>query len=316
MHAVFLDKDSMHPADLDFSPIESCVSGCQYYTQTTPDQIEARIQNADIVISNKVFLTASVLKKATTLKLICVAATGTNNIDLQTAIDQNILVSNARGYGTASVVQHTFSLILALTTGLFPYRDAIAQGQWSRAAQFCLMDFPVRELAGKNLGIVGYGTLGKAVAQVASAFGMHVLVAQRKGAAPSADRLAWRDFLQTSDVISLHCPLTPDTMNLIGAAEFSLMKPTTLLINVARGGIVDERALVDALQRGQIAGAGFDCLTDEPPSLTHPLLDATIPNLILTPHSAWTSREARQRIVDQIAENIRAFQMGSPIRLV
>jgi glycerate dehydrogenase len=233
-------------------------------------------------------------------------------VDLAAARECGITVSNVRGYCTQSVVQHVFALIFALTTRLCEYRDEVRAGRWQRSRQFCLMDHPIRELAGRTLGIVGFGELGHAVACAAECFGMCVLVAERRGVAAREGRQSFETVLAQSDVLSLHCPLNEHTRGLLGASELALMKPDALLINTARGGIVDEQALADALRAGRLGGAGMDVLGTEPPVSGNPLIALDIPNLIVTPHTAWASREARQRVLDEIAANIHAFRAGTP----
>ncbi|MEN8174822.1 MAG: NAD(P)-dependent oxidoreductase, partial [Pseudomonadota bacterium] len=256
------------------------------------------------------------LRACPDLRLVCVAATGTNNIDVAAARELGIAVANVRRYATPSVVQHVFALILALTTRLNEYREAVLRGDWQRAPAFCLLDFPIRELAGRTLGILGFGELGRSVAEVARAFGMRVVVGQRPGGPAQPDRLPLEDLLRRSDVLSLHVPLAPDTRGLIGARELALMKVDALLINTARGGILDEQALADALVAGRLGGAGIDVLAEEPPIHGSPLLDNNIPNLIVTPHTAWASRESRQRCIDGIADNISAFGRGAYLNRV
>lgn len=226
------------------------------------------------------------------------------------------MVCNCQGYGTAAVAQHTLMLMLNLATSFVPYHQAVQQGQWQRSSQFCLLDYPIVELAGKTLGIVGYGELGQAVAKLAEAFGMQVKIAALANRPQSASRVPFAELLPQVDFLSLHCPLTEDTRDLIGPAEFAAMKHSAFLVNCARGGIVNEAALAEALQSGQIAGAAMDVLSVEPPKQGNILLDPAIPNLILTPHSAWGSVDARQRIVQQMVENVIAFQQGQPIRQV
>lgn len=309
MQGVFLDRKSLDLDDLDFTKFGSAVDEWQYYDETKPEQVLQRIINADVVVSNKVLLDKAILDQASQLKLICVAATGTNNVDLDAANENNIQVCNVRAYGTASVVQHVFALLLSLIRNIPAYTRAVEQGHWQQSKQFCLMDYPIGELTGKVMGIVGYGELGQAVAKVARAFGMKVKIAQRPGKEQDK-HVPLAELLPMVDVLSLHCPLTPETNKLIAARELKLMKPTAILINTARGGIVDELALVKALRSGEIGGAGFDVLETEPPRAGNALLDKDIPNLIITPHMAWASREARQRIVDQIVENIHSYQSG------
>jgi glycerate dehydrogenase len=215
-----------------------------------------------------------------------------------------------RRYATPSVVQHVFSLILALTTHLREYQHLIQTNRWQRSEQFCLLDYPIREIYGKTLGIIGFGELGQGVAKVAEGFGMQVLVSQRPGSPLRRGRTPFDELLARSDILSLHCPLTDNTRNLIGKQELTLMRPSALLINTARGGIIDETALAEALRRGEIAGAGIDVLSHEPPSQGSPLLESNIPNLIVTPHIAWASQESRQRLIEEIARNIQAFING------
>ena len=311
MQGVFLDRSSLDLNDLDFDALEKAVDQWQYYDETDDSQILSRISNADVVISNKVVLTKENLSQAKQLKLICIAATGTNNIDLNAAKQNNIQVCNVRAYGTSSVVQHVFALLLSLVRNLPAYQQAVQQGAWQESKQFCMMDYPVGELTEKVIGIVGYGELGKAVAKVAEAFGMVVKIAQRPGGELKPGRLLLSELLPEVDVLTLHCPLTPDTSNLIGEAQLSLMKNDAILINTARGGIVDEQALANALLDQKLGGAGIDVLQTEPPKQGSPLLESNIPNLIVTPHIAWASRESRQRLLNQVAENIHSYQSGT-----
>lgn len=316
MNAVFLDLSSLDLNDLDLEPLMTIFDHLKLYPATQPDQIMERIQDAEVVISNKVVLDADTIQHCKKLKLILISATGTNNIDLVQAKAQGIVVCNCQAYGTSAVAQHTLMLMLALSTSLIQYNEAVQKGQWNKASQFCLLDFPIVELAGKTLGIIGYGELGQTVAKLARAFNMNVIV----GAIPNRPHLDGRvpvkALFSQVDYLSLHCPLTDDTRDLIDAEAFDLMKPTAFLINCARGGIVNEQALADALHQGKIAGAATDVLTVEPPKNGNVLLENDIPNLIITPHSAWGSVDARQRIVQQLAENIQAFQSGQPIRQV
>jgi glycerate dehydrogenase len=317
MLIAFLDRDSLDRGDLDFSKLDRSAGKLLYYPNTPEEQLQERLVEANIVISNKVRLDATALAAASKLRLICVAATGTDNIDLEAASERGIRVCNCRGYSTPSVVQHVFAMILALKTKLCDYRKLVSEGHWKRAKQFCLLDFPIRELAGQSLGIVGYGELGRSVARTAEAFGMKTLIAQRPGTLEAEDgRIPLAALLPQVDVLSLHCPLTPQTRSLIGSWELALMRRDALLINTARGGIVDEAALAEALRRGALGGAGVDVLSEEPPVNDNPLLAEDIPNLILTPHCAWGSRESRQRLVEQLAENIQNFFSGKPIRVV
>ncbi|MCO6411655.1 MAG: D-2-hydroxyacid dehydrogenase [Thiogranum sp.] len=312
IQAAFLDLQSLNPSDLDLTPLHACAVNWQLHDHTADDAIVQRIGNADVVVTNKVPLGRAVIQAAPRLKLICVAATGVNNIDLDAAGDARIVVSNARGYATASVVEHVFLLMLALVRQLDAYRARVTAGDWAHSPYFCLFDAPIEELAGKTLGIIGFGVLGQAVAQLARAFSMKVKVAQRLHGAPLADRTPLDELLATSDIISLHCPLTQQTRGLIGESQLKGMKRNAVLINTARGGIVDESALVTALERGWIAAAGIDVLAQEPPRAASPLLQYRSPRLIVTPHIAWASRAARQRLVAEIAANIEAFLQAQP----
>ncbi|WP_421864045.1 2-hydroxyacid dehydrogenase [Motiliproteus sp.] len=316
MKAVFLDQGSLDRSDLDLSAIAAQVDELMLFDRTQPSEVAARLAGVQIAIVNKVVLDAALIESLPNLKLICIAATGTNNVDLQAAAKQGVVVSNCQGYGTASVVQHTLCLMLALATRLPDYSAAVQRGDWGRSEQFCLLDFPIMELAGKTLGIVGYGELGQGVARIAEALGMEVLIAARPGTVPAEGRLALEQLLPRVDLLSLHCPLTDQSRHLIDSRALALMKPGALLINAARGGIVDEPALAQALKSGHLGGAAMDVLSQEPPRDGNVLLDPDIPNLILTPHSAWGSQEARQRIVEQIGENIEAFIQSAPIRAV
>lgn len=306
---VFLDVDSMGTG-LDFAALQGLAENWQYHAATSSAETMERVQDADVIISNKVVLDRATLSQCQQLKLVCVIATGTNNVDLQAARELGIAVTNVTAYGTPSVVQFVFALLLSLATRLNEHQASSRNGEWANSPNFCVLDYEFRELSGKTMGIIGYGELGKAVAQVAQAFGMQVLVSQRPGSEVSEGRVPFEELLSQSDVVTLHVPLADNTRNLIGEAEFRLMKPSAILINAARGGIVDEQALVNALQTGEIAGAGFDVLTQEPPRNGNPLLDYDQPNLIVTPHMAWGAVESRQRLIDLVAENIIAFHQG------
>jgi glycerate dehydrogenase len=309
-HAVFLDTATVDRGDLDRRGLLTTVQRWDFHDYTPAAETAARVADAHLVIANKVLLDSRVLDSAPELRLVCVAATGTNNVDLTAARGRGIAVTNVAGYATAAVVQHVFTLMLALTTRLEDYRAAVREGEWQRAPGFCLLDFPIRELAGLRLGIVGFGELGRAVGRLARAFGMEVLVAQRPGGRAKRGRIPLDALLRRADVVSLHVPLAANTRNLIGAEALALMKPAALLINTARGGIVDEQALADALRAGRLGGAGVDVLTVEPPREGNALLAGDIPNLIVTPHIAWASRGARQRLLDELGANIAAFAEG------
>ena len=314
--AVFLDYTSLDLGDLDLGPLRRSFGDLQVWSDTTPANVIQRLQGASVAISNKVQLNAHALAACPDLKLILVAATGTNNVDLEAARAQGITVANCQGYGTPSVAQHTLALLLAMATRLIDYQKAVTDGQWQEAKQFCLLDFPIVELEGKTLGLFGHGELGSAVARLAEAFGMRVLIGQIPGRPAHADRLTLDELLPQVDALTFHCPLTEHTRNFIGARELALLKPGAFVINTARGGIIDEQALADALRSGHLGGAATDVLSVEPPSDGNVLLAADIPRLIITPHSAWGSREARQRIVGQLAQNAEAFFNGTALRVV
>ncbi|MBA1201942.1 2-hydroxyacid dehydrogenase [Pseudomonas capeferrum] len=314
--AVFLDHQSLDLGDLDLSALENQFDSLQCYPATSPAEVAARVQDAQVVISNKVMLDAATLAANPQLQLILVAATGTNNVDLQAARAQGITVCNCQGYGTPSVAQHTLTLLLALATRLCDYQRAVAEGRWAKASQFCLLDFPIVELEGKTLGLLGHGELGGAVARLAEAFGMRVLSGQIPGRPARDDRLPLAALLPQVDALTLHCPLTEQTRHMIGARELALLKPGALVVNTARGGLIDEQALADALRSGHLGGAATDVLTVEPPVDGNPLLDASVPRLIVTPHSAWGAVESRQRIVGQLVENAQAFFAGQARRVV
>ena len=316
MKGVILDAKSMDNGDMDFSGLESAVPHWQYYDNTHADEVVARIKDVDIVVANKVNLQKQHIVQAEQLKLVCIAATGTNNIDLEAATQAGITVTNVTNYATPSVVQHVFCLVLALVRKLSQYQTAIKDGRWQQSEFFCLLDYPITELADKTMGIIGYGVLGKAVAKVAEAFGMRVIVADRRGVTPRDGRVSFEQLMAESHVVSLHCPLTPETSNLIDEQELALMKRDAILINTARGGIVNEAALVNALKLGRLGGAGVDVLSVEPPTQGNPLLDVQLPNLIVTPHIAWASQEARQRVINEVAKNIAAFKQGEPRNVV
>jgi len=306
---VFLDEGSVGSDDLDLSSLQS-VCELELRHNTAPQELDVALADAEVVISNKVVLDGGTLKRNQHIHFIAIAATGTNNVDLEAARSLGMQASNVTAYATASVVQHVFALMLALQTRLLEYQHSVREGEWCEQPFFSLLKFPFEELAGKVLGIVGYGELGRAVAEVARAFGMQVLLAKRTPEDERPERLDMETLLPQVDVLSLHCPLTDRNRHLIGAAELALMKPTAMLINTARGPLVDETALLAALQQGDIAAAGLDVLTREPPARELPLLQYRQPNLIVTPHVAWASRESRQRLIDQLAVNIRAYTEG------
>jgi len=313
---VFLDRATLPDEVVMRLPDFAC--DLVTYERTLPEQVAARIAGADIVITNKVPVRGPAIEGASRLRMIAVAATGYDNVDLHACAARNIVVSNIRNYAVNTVPEHTFALIFALRRSIVAYRQSVADGAWKRSGQFCYFDYPINDLAGATLGIIGDGALGKSVADIGKAIGMRVLFSTYKGTTGMGPLYTpFEDVLRESDVITLHCPLLPGTRNMIAAAEFAQMARRPLLINTARGGLVDEHALVAALKSGQIAGAGFDVVTVEPLQQDHPfvrLLD--LPNFILTPHVAWASREAIQGLADQLTENIEHFWRGSPRNIV
>jgi glycerate dehydrogenase len=280
------------------------------HERTGAPEVAARIAGFEAVLANKCGLDRAAIAASSALRLIALTATGTDNVDLAAARERGIAVCNLRDYCTPSVVQHAFAMLLALTHRLGDYQALVRSGRWQEAGQFSVFDHPIRELQGRVMGIVGYGTLGRAVARVAEAFGMQVRLAQRPGGAPAEGRFDFDAMLPQLDVLTLHCPLSEATRGLVSAARLARMKRDAVLINTARGALVDARALADALRAGRLGGAGIDVLEREPPPPDHPLLDPSIPNLIVTPHVAWAAREARQRCLDELALNVESFRAG------
>jgi glycerate dehydrogenase len=278
---------------------------------TPPEEVADALWRASIAIANKAPITRAVIESCHKLRLVAVAATGVNNVDLEACRERGIAVCNIRGYAENTVPEHVFMLLLALRRNLLAWRSSLRQGAWQKAERFCLFDHEIHDLAGSTLGLVGRGSVGHGVERLARAFGMEVLIAEHKGAA--ATRPGYSPFdevLARADQLSLHVPLTETTRDLIGSREFALMKKNALLINTARGGVVNEAALVSALKTGRIAGAGFDVLSVEPPRSGNPLLDLDLPNFLLTPHVAWSGREAMQKLADQLIDNLEAFVRG------
>lgn len=313
---VFLDRDTLSPETVLRAP--AFPHELIVHDRTTPDKVAERIATADIVISNKAPLSRASLGRATRLKLIAVSATGTDIVDLAAAREQGITVCNIRNYAKHTVPEHTFALMLALRRSILPYRQSVLDGRWQEAAQFCFFDHPIADLGGSTLGIIGNGTLGKAVGRIAEAFGMTVLVAGRKGSCENKPgQTPFDDVMRRADAITLHCPLNAETRGIIGTREFALMERKPILINTGRGGLVDEQALEQALEKGEIAAAGFDVTDGEPPAADSPMMRiAARPNVILTPHVAWASREAIQALADQLIENIELFVAGTPRNVV
>ena len=314
---VFLDRDTIAPQVVVRRP--GFAHEWVEYPQTTPQQLPQRLaEGTSIVITNKVPLRAQALVQAPAVKLIAVAATGTDVVDVSFCRDHSIAVCNIRGYAVNTVPEHTFALIFALRRNLVAYREAVRRGRWQESAQFCFFDYPIKDLAGSRLGIIGEGVLGQRVAEIGRALGMRIMFAAHKGRSGLGPLYTpWEELLETSDVITLHSPLMPSTRNMIAMPEFRAMKRRPLLINTARGGLVDEADLATALREGLIAGAGFDVLTAEPPADDNPLLGLLdLPNFILTPHVAWASDEAMRTLADQLIDNIENFIRGEPSNLV
>ncbi len=282
------------------------------YSQTKPEEVAGRIAQAQIVITNKVPVSAADLAQADGLKLVAVAATGTNIVDIEACRQKGVVVTNIRNYAVNTVPEHTLALIFALRRSLLAYHMSVARGRWAQSGQFCYFDYPVSDLADSTLGIFGSGALGSAVADRAQALGMKVLFAGRKGeTAVKENHTPFEEVIARADILSLHLPLTDGTRHMIGAPELAQMKSTAILINTARGGLVDEAALAEALENRQIGGAGFDVVTQEPMPDTHPFMRLmNRPDFILTPHVAWASRQAIQTLADQLVDNINAFERG------
>jgi glycerate dehydrogenase len=310
---VFLDRDSLI-ANIRKPSFEH---RWRDYAATSANEVVERLAGATIAITNKVPLRADTIAQLPDLKMIAVAATGTDNVDLAACRERGIVVANIRNYSLVSVPEHCFALLLAVRRNLRAYVADVEDGRWERSTRFCLLDHPIGDLAGSRLGIVGYGALGRRVAQIARAFGMDVAVTSRS---PVADtdvvQLPLDELLATSDVVSLHLPLTDQTRHMIGARELASMKKSAILINTARGGLVDEAALALALTDGIIAGAGFDVLSKEPPVPGNPLLQLRLPNFVLTPHVAWASGGAMQTLADMLVDNLEAFVAGQPTNVV
>ena len=314
--AVFLDYDNLYTDSLDTQCLESVFTQIECYSYSEPAQIIDRLRGAQVAIVGDMTINARIFAASPSLKLLLVAATGTDNIDLVAARQWGVTVCHCRDYATWSLAQHAFSLLLTLTNNIVNYQTLVASGAWQQASSFCLPQFPLIQLAGKTLGIVGYGASGQRMAEIAKSFGMNVLIAALPGRPSDDTRIELDILLPQVDVISLHCPLTEQTRHLLNGHRLAMLKKEALLINVARGAIIDERSLADALKNGQLAGAGLDVLGHEPPSAEHPLLQGDIPHLVITPHIAWSSRAVRQEVLQQLADNARAFRAGKPIRVV
>lgn len=313
---MFLDAATIDSGDLDRSRLDATLPHWAWYERSEPDHIPERVHQAHAVLANKSRITREAIESAPDLKLIALAATGTDNVDIDAATERGIAVCNIRDYCTDSVSQHVMTLTLSLLTGLPWYFQDVRAGEWSRAEEFCLKERPIREARGLVFGVIGYGTLGRSAAKLAQAMGMEVLIAERRGRKPREGRVTFQDVIRRADVLSLHCPLTEETRGLIDREVLKAMKRDALLINTSRGRVIVEEDLAEALRNGEIAGAGIDTLSSEPPPPDHPLLAPDIPNLIVTPHNAWASRNARQAAFDQLARIVEAFQAGNPVNVV
>jgi glycerate dehydrogenase len=311
MKAAFLDYATVGAGELDLSPLEAVSDELSVYEHTPAEKVAERIADCSLAYINKVRMTREIIEQAGSLRFIGLLATGTDNVDLDAARENGVAVSNIRAYCTNSVVEHVFGALLHFTHSLGPYNASVRRGEWQQAADFCMLSHPIQELSGRTMGVVGYGELGRGVARIAEAFGMRVVVAQRPGTVGKTDgRVPFAELLADSDVVSLHCPLTEDTRSMIGWRELQAMKSSAILINTARGALVDSRALVDALSTGAIAAAAIDVLSVEPPVDGDPLLEYDSRNLLVTPHIAWASLEARQNAVREVAANASAFLRG------
>ncbi len=313
MRIVVLDGYTNNPGDLGWESLET-LGECTVYERTSPNDVFARAKDAEVVLTNKTALRREHFEALPKLRYVGVLATGYDVVDVAAARQQDIVVTNIPTYGTASVAQMVFAHVLNLTQHVAEHAETVREGRWSRASDFCYWDFPLVELEGLTMGIVGFGKIGRAVARLAMAFGMRVLAYDVTEPNDTLEGVAMTTDLdrvfRDADVVSLHCPLTPDTRQLVNAERLALMKPTALLINTSRGPLVDEAALAEALRAGSLAGAGLDVLATEPPPADHPL--AAISNCYITPHIAWATQSARRRLLDTAVENVRAFLAGEP----
>lgn len=313
--AVFLDFETLGP-NLETKKLEALVD-MRFHDRSEPSEVARRLAECEIAIVNKCDVGGDAIRASKRLKLIALTGTGSDNVDVAAAKQCGVAVANSRGYCTTSLAQHVFALILTLTRQIEGYAALVRRGAWAKSGMFAMFDYPVRDLSGRTLGLVGSGTLGREVARLGECFGMRVSIAARFGTPRDqvpADRVQFDDLLEQADVLSLHCPLSAATKHMIGAPQLQRMKRDALLINTARGGLVDSEALAAALRAGELGGAGIDVLANEPPPANHPLLAADIPNLIVTPHVAWTAQEARQRALDQVTENIADYLRGGTLR--
>lgn len=317
MKIVILDGYTLNPGDISWDGLKQ-LGEVIIHDRTLPDEILERAKGADILLSNKTPVNGALIEQLPGLKYIGLLATGYNVIDVDAAKKHGVVVANAPGYGTESVVQQTFALLLELTQRVQRHSDSVMNGDWSRSADFCYWNFPLVELAGKTIGIIGFGHIGQKVADVATAFGMNI-IGNSRTRTDQSDRknFRWADIpelLEQSDVVSIHCPLFPETQGLINAENLKRMKSSAYLLNTSRGPIIVDQDLADALNNGTIAGAGIDVLSVEPPRADTPLFKAK--NCIITPHIAWATKEARIRLMDMVVNNVAAFQKGNPVNVV
>jgi glycerate dehydrogenase len=316
MNIVVVDGYTLNPGDLDWAAL-SALGNCEFHDRTNADELRSRAKYAEIVLTNKVPFDVDTLMELPKLKYIGVTATGYNIIDIQAASERGITVTNVPSYGTQSVAQMTFALLLELTQRAGHHSARVREGGWTRSEDWCFWDFPLVELSGLTMGIVGFGSIGRSVAGLARAFGMNVLVNSRTRPDKTPEGFAFvelDELFRRSDVVTLHCPLTEDTHRFVDRGRIALMKSSAYLINTSRGPLIDEGALADALDEERIAGAALDVLSAEPPRSYNPLLNAR--NCILTPHIAWATRAARARLMSQVVENVRAFLAGQPVNVV
>lgn len=306
LSGVFLDTETLSLATLDTTALKALDVELRCYKSSCADEVVSRIEDASFILVNKVNLNRDVLQHAKALKYIGVTATGINNIDTEYCAQQNICVRNVMAYGTESVAQHTLMLLLNLVTNFPRYHNDVQQGNWSSSKHFCLNQYPVTTLSGKHAVIVGHGELGQRVDALFNAFGMRVSIAARPGK-ENDDRPTLDSLLPTADVVSLHCPLTKDNEKLINARSLALMKPSAVLINTARGGLVDEVALIRALKLNKLGGAALDVISEEPPSPEHILMSNPMPNLLISPHNAWIAQSARQHLLDKTVSQLQEF---------
>ena len=315
MHGVILDSKTIGKG-VNLETITDLLDSWDVFELTSRSEAKQRISDADVVLTNKVKIDKSNLRSAKKLKFISVLATGTDHIDLKEAYQSDVKVSNVRGWCTPSVTQHTVALLLSLTNKVSQYSADVCSGKWQSSDTFALLNYHTEEISGKTIGIFGFGELGQSFSNVMKSFGAKVLLGERKNLPPRAGRKSFEETLERSDFISLHCPLTQENFHMIDKMALKRMKSSAFLINTARGGLINSDHLLEALSSGEIAGAALDVLETEPPRNNEPLSTVKMPNLIISPHVAWSAIESRRRLVEQTQENIKSFLSGQPIRLV